>query len=553
MRRLHESLRAVGEVARNRDLRRLELAWAGSVLGNWGYVVALSVYAYDQGGAAAVGLVGVVRLLPAAIASPFVSLLADRMRRERVMVGTDLVRAALMAVAAATIAADGPPAAVYTLVGLSSAVGTGFRPAQAALLPSLARTPTELTAANLVSSTVESVGLFLGPALGGILLAVTNAQTVFAVNGASFVWSALLVLGVRGGGVPAAAATGARRPSFVEEASAGFRTLAGEPRARLLVSLYTAQTLVAGMLNVFLVVTALELADTGPSGVGVLTSAMGVGGIVGGVVAIGLVARQRLGVDFALGLTLFGLPLVLVAAWPGAVGAFLFVCLIGIGNTVVDVSAMTLMQRAIPDDVLARVFGVLESMLFAAMAVGAVLAPVLVDGLGPRAALAVAGAFLPLLALVSLRPLARLDATVSGPAPEIALLRAIPIFTPVSEPALEQLAHSLVRVDLPAGTEILRRGEPGDRFYVIERGTVAVDPEDGPERRLGPGESFGEIALLRDVPRTATVTAADDVSLLALDRDDFIGIVTGHPQSAEAADAVIASRLDVVRADLASV
>ena len=162
-----ESLRSLGDVFRNRDLRRLQLAWIGSIIGNWAYLVALVVYAYDQGGAAAVGIVGVLRMLPAAFAAPIVATLADRYPRKLVLIGADLIRAVLMVLAGLAIYWDGPAPAVYAIVTLATVAGTVFRPAQAALLPSLARTPAELTAANVASSTFESVGSFAGPALGG--------------------------------------------------------------------------------------------------------------------------------------------------------------------------------------------------------------------------------------------------------------------------------------------------------------------------------------------------------------------------------------------------
>ena len=259
--RARASLAALGAVLSSPPLRRLQLAWAGSILGGWAYLVALGVYAYDQGGAAAVGIVGLIRLVPAALAAPFTSSLVDRFSRVAVMVTSDLARFALMLVAAGVIAADGPSAVVYATVAVSQVVGTVFRPAQSALLPGLVRTPSELTAANVASSTIESIGTFLGPALGGLLLAVSSAQVVFAANAVTFLWSAALVFALRGqeepherGGAPDAA--DAERAVL-----AGIVTIAREPTLRTLVGLYAAQTLVAGALNVLVVVTAFELLD----------------------------------------------------------------------------------------------------------------------------------------------------------------------------------------------------------------------------------------------------------------------------------------------------
>jgi predicted MFS family arabinose efflux permease len=545
---VRDSARVLRDVLRNPDLRRLELAWVGSVLGHWSYVVALAVYAYREGGAAAVGVVGVIRMFSGALGAPLMSTLGDRFRRERVMLSADLVRAGLMGGAAALIAADGPAAAVYAIAAAATVVGTSFRPAQAALLPSLARTPAELTAANAASSTVESIGSFAGPALGGFVLAASGIEAVFLVNAASFVWSALLVSRIRSGasGAPRGQA---KRPSFVRGLGAGGRALAGEPDARVLVALYCAQTLVAGALNVLIVVSALELLDRGTAWVGFLNSMVGIGGLAGSLVALGLASRLRLAGDFATGLVLFGGPLALLAVWPEPAAALVLLVAVGVGNTLVDVSAVTLLQRAAPEEALARVFGLLESLLLAAIGLGALIAPGLVSALGARWALVACGALLPALALLSWRRLARIDARARRvPGERLALLRGIPIFAPLPESVLERLASQLAQVRAPAGAAVVSAGEPGDLFYAIASGEVVVEG-----RRLGPGEFFGEIALLKDVPRTATVTAATDVALLALERGEFIAAVTGHAESAAAAEAIVAQRLAPLRAGVASV
>ena len=191
---LRSSARALRDVFHNRSLRHLQLAWAGSIIGSWAYTVALVVFAYGHGGATAVGLVGVIRWLPAAVASPFAAILGDRYSRVRVMLAADLVRAAGLAVMAVVVLSDGPVALVYLLASGVAVTTTAFQPAQAALLPSLARTPEELTAANVSSSTLESLGFCVGPALGGLLLAVSSVWVVFAVTAGLFLWSALMLL-----------------------------------------------------------------------------------------------------------------------------------------------------------------------------------------------------------------------------------------------------------------------------------------------------------------------------------------------------------------------
>ena len=535
--RISDSTRAFGQVFANPDLRRLQLAWAGSLIGNWSYFIALAIYAYAEGGAGAVGVVSVIRMIPAAIASPFLAGLADRYSRKLVMIVTDIVRAALMVAAALTIWQGWSAYIVYAIVGLSTVVGTAFRPAQAALLPHLARNPAELTAANVASSTIESVGAFVGPALGGVLLAVTSIETVFAVNALSFVWSALLVLAVRGGSAPAPGEAKEHDHLPSTGVLAGFRELFRSRDLLVLSGLYTAQTLVAGALMVLVVVSALELLDVQPSGVGYLNAALGVGGLVGGFVALVLATRGRLAGDFGIGLALFGFPLILMGVASSVPVALVALALVGLGNSIVDINALTIMQRAVPNDVLARVLGVLEGVLIGALGVGGLLAPVLIHFAGIRWALILTGLLLPVLALIATGPLRSIDRRTAAPI-HLELLRSIDLLGALPSATLESLAGALIEISLPAGTEIVREGDVGDRYYVVAAGEVNVAG-----KTLGRGSGFGEIALLRDVPRTATVTAASEVTLLALERDEFVAAVTGHEPAMATANELIAARL----------
>ena len=542
--RVRESLRALADVFRNRDLRRLQFATTGSVIGNWGYIVALFVYAYDQGGAAAVALVSVIRMIPAALAAPFTAALADRFDRRLVMVSADVVRAALMALAAVTIWLDGPSAVVYCIVALSTITSTVFLPAEAALLPSLARSPGELTAANVGMNTVISTAEFIGPALGGLLLVVTSIPLVFMVTCASYLWSAALVLGIRGRDSPAAEAQVETEPAEHEppsrrfaETTAGMHAIFANRELRVLTGLYTAQMLVVGALEVLIVVIAFDMLGTGEGGIGYLNAAIGAGGLVGGFVALGLATRNRLASDFGVGVALCGMPLMLIGVSGSTLVTFAALAIIGLGISLVDISAITIMQRTVPNAVLGRALGALDAILLGAIGIGALLTPLLIHVVGLRAMLIGTGVLLPALVLVMAAALRSLDRRAPAP-PHLALLRAVDILEALPEATLERLASSLREVLLPAGSIVIREGETGDLFYVIGEGEVEVAG-----RTLGAGDSFGEIALLRDVPRTATVTATTDVLLYTLGRDVFIAAVTGHEPVHAAAEAVIAARL----------
>jgi MFS family permease len=510
--------------------------------------VAVVVYAYEQGGARAVGVVGLLRWGTAALASPFAAALGDRYDRRLVMVGSDLLRAGLTVVAAAAVFADSAPWLVYVLAALVSVAGTPFRPAEAAYTPVLTNTPEELSAANVVAAAIESVGIFVGPALGGFLLAATSTGTVFLVTAVLVGASAVLIVGIRPRG-------GERAPersgeSVFGELLAGARTILGDRKVALLVGLFAAQTFVDGLLGVLIAVMALSFLDAGAAAVGWLNAASGIGGLVGAVLAGMMVGRGRLAGDFGLGVLLFGLPLALVPAWRNEAFALLLLGFIGVGNTLADVSGMTLLQRFAPEAVLARVFGILESVLLLTVGLGAIVAPVLVSALGIRGALVVAGLLLPVLVIPAWPVLRRLDQGSDVPVHRLERLRAIPFLAPLPEVTLEQLGRAVSEEPMQAGDEIVRQGEPGDRFYVIDSGSAEVLVDGRPAASLGPGDYFGEIALLRDVPRTATVRARENGLLLTLTHDAFVPAVSGYSPSLASAEAVVGLRLGPARAGI---
>ena len=294
------------------------------------------------------------------------------------------------------------------------------------------------------------------------------------------------------------------------------------------------------------VVAALELLDMGASGVGWLNAAWGVGGLLGGAVALGVLRRGRIARGLAGGCVLAGVALGLIASWPRPGVALALLVVLGVGYAWVEVAGLTLMQRLVSDEVLARVFGVVESTYVASTGLGSVLAPVAVALFGIEGALVAVAACLPLLAAVSWTRLARFEATTPIPERQFALLRSCSLFAPLPLATVENLAARLVPVAVTEGQEVIRQGDIGDRFYVIAQGHVAVECDGEPRRTEGPGEFFGEIALLRDTPRTATVHATEPGLLYALEREHFVCGVTGNPRSVLAADGVIETRLAAV-------
>lgn len=531
------------EVFRNPNLRWLELAWSASIVGHYAYLIAVSVYAYEVGGGRAVGLVFLARLIPAAIAAPFAGLLGDRFPRERVLVATNLTRIVLVGAAAVAALADAEPVVVYVLAIAATVVNTPFRSAQAALTPALARSPSELTAANAVASGVDSLAFFVGPALAGIFVAITSTGVVFALTaGLVAVSTVFLLLIETEESERPRAEIGAN--TIVSELFAGFTAIGSNRSLSVLMALVAAQPAVAGAVQVFVVVASVELFDLGTGGVGLLNSAIGIGAFLGAIAALSLTGVRRLSPAFMAGIATWGFPLILLGIWPEPALAVLLFGVIGFGNSIAMVAGMTLVQRTVADDVMARVFGIIQMLVMVSMGIGAALAPALIAALGIEGALIAAGAFLPVLVVLLGRSVARIDATAKAPSEdELRILTGVPIFTPLPGTSLEQLAARLVPLRVEAGTVVVREGDEGDRFYIVAEGVLDVAQDGVAIGELRAGDYFGEIALLRDTSRTATVTATTDTVLYALDREDFLAAVTGHPQSAEAAETVMSARL----------
>ena len=542
-RHFKDSMVAFAAVGRNENLRWLGLAWTASIVGHYAFLIAVSVYAYGIGGEKAVGLIFLARLIPAALISPFAGLLGDRYPRERVLLLTNLTRIVFVFAAAAAVFADAAPWVVYLLSIAATIATTPFRSAQAALTPALARTPAELTAANAVASGVESIAVFVGPALAGVLFAVASAGVVFTITALLLAVSLVFIGLIR--------VERKERPrheveasTIASEALAGFTAIGRHPALRVMMLLLTAQTAVAGAVQVFIVVAAIELLGLGDGGVGYLSSAMGVGAFIGAVAALSLTGARRLSPAFIVGVVLAGLPLIAIGIKPEVVVAVIVLGILGAGVSLVDIAGLTLVQRAVPDDVLARVFGVIQMLWLASMGVGAAVVPPLISLLGIKGALIATGTVLPALAVAFGSKVARIDATAVAPeAEELRILASVPIFAPLPGGSLEHLSARLVPMRVDPETVIVREGDPGDRFYIVVEGEVEVLQEGKLVSELEAGAYFGEIALIRDVPRTATVVARTPVVLYALDREDFLAAVTGHPQSAEAAETVVSARL----------
>lgn len=535
--RIREALR---QVVANRSLRRVEAGWLMGITAEWAYLVSLLVFAYDAGGIVAVGLLSTLRLLPSAVLGPLLISVTDGMPRGRILAGVHAGRGVAVAIAAAMVVADMPLPAIVAVATVEGILATLHRPTTMSLLPALSRSPEELIAANAVTSSGEAIGVLIGPAAGALLLTLGGAPLGLSAPAAAFGLAALVVAGVDQG---AASRAGRSAHSRASRALAGFRALRSYPSAGSLVAIFISQTFVRGILVVLLVAASVELLGLGRAGVGYLNSAIGAGGVLGGIIAFGLVMRRDLALPFSISLALWGTPIVLIGLAPESILAFAFLGVLGLANAVLDVSGFTLLQRSVPNELRAIVFGALEALVALSVAAGSLLAPILVTLVGLQPAMVLAGVLLPALALLTGRTVRAAEHAAVVPHRELALLRAIPMFAPLTLTALERLAGGMLAVRFDPGTTIVRQGEPGHDYFVIASGTADVIQDAERIGVLDAGDGFGEIALLRDVPRTASVVARDAVEAYRLPRAVFLEAVTGNVVSADVADRVVSERL----------
>ncbi len=537
VRRMFDALR---QVVANRSLRRVEAGWLVAIAAEWAYLISLLVFAYDVGGVIAVGLLSTLRMLPAAVLAPVLTAQAARWPRGRILAAVHALRGLAVGVAAIAVLADLPLAVVVAAATAEGVIATLHRPTTMSLLPSLARSPEQLIASNAVTSTGEAIGLLLGPAIGGLLLALGGPALGLAMPAVAF-------------GIALVAVVRLDAPESIDIAEPGKRGVAGMlvgfvalrsyPSAGSLVAIFISQTFIRGMLTVLLVAASVELLGLGRSGVGYLNSAMGAGSFLGAMVAFGLIVRRDLSLPFSISLAAWGIPIVVIGFVPDSLLAFAFLGVLGAANAILDVSGFTLLQRSVPNQLRVVVFGALEGLISLSVAIGSMLAPILVALVGLQPAMILTGMLLPILAVVTNRVVRTAESSSVVPHRQLDLLRGISMFAPLSLTALERLAGGMEPIGFEAGEAIVRQGDAGHDYFLIGAGVADVVQDGERIAVLRAGDGFGEIALLRDVPRTATVLVREAVEGFSLPRSVFLEAVTGNAASAVEAERIAAERV----------
>lgn len=541
--RVSPAAAALRDVMRNPSIRRIELSWTTGTAADWAFLVVLLVFVYDASGTLAVGILGAVRIVPAILTAPLAPTLVERYRGDRVLTAINVVRCAGAVLTAVVIGTHVPIEFVYVLAAVVAGAGALLRPIQNAMLPAFARTPRELVAANVASSMGEGIGTFVGPLLASVIVASTSSVAASLLVAVTFAGAAAAVTGIRferaadaRGGVSGDRAGGFR---FAD----ALRVVRRYPGATLVAGDFVVQTFVRGLLLTLIVVSSIELLGLGDAGVGLLSAALGLGGLMGALGALGIDGGAGLARVFMIALAGWGLPLLLIGAWPAAALALVALFVTGVSNAVLDVSGFTLVQRGVRNEDRVTMFGVMEGSFGVGLLVGSLAGPALVALLGTRGSLLVAGAILPILSLITWRPIAKRTRRSPLVDAHIALLRRNPLFAPLPLTALDRLAESLVPVSYGESEVVMREGDPGDGYVLIEHGEVDVSADGRSLGTCGQGDGVGEIALLQRVPRTATVVARTYVEGYAIDAAAFLTAVSG-PAAAAAAEAVASERLD---------
>ena len=511
-----------------RGNRNLQLLFGGQVVsafGDWLYVLALAVLVYDlTGSATVVAALTFVRLLPYALFLPFSGVLADRANRKAIMIGADLGRGACM-LGLLFVGSAGTVWIAFPLVFAATVLSSLFKPAMSSVLPPLVGDEEDLVKANSIWTQMDSVSLVLGPALGGVLVLLGVPQAAFLINGLTFLVSAVTLPFVR---IPPREAP--ERPETEEEEGwmsetlAGFRFLFRENEGVLafLTLAVVSLAMVGGAFWTLTVVLAEEAYGLGGEGAGFLNAAYGAGGLLGGFAAGLLSSRVRLAPAFLWSATASALLFLFLGLSPAGLLPFAILVIVGAIDIVADVNGTTILQTATPDNLLGRVFGAFEATLISSMLVGALVVGPLIDALGVRAAtvvFAVAGLALLLVCLPRLR---RLEDAVGVRV----FVRRVPVLSSLPHRALDDLASRMELQKIPEGTDIVREGDVGDQLYILKEGEAEVIVRGEGDREvematLSKNDYFGEIALLREVPRTATVRSRGPVELYSLGRDDF--------------------------------
>jgi MFS family permease len=523
----------------NDGIRRVELAWAIGIAADSALLVVLLVEVYARDGVVATGLLGAVRMVPAVLSGMLSGAALARFRGDRILLAIAITRTASAVACALALAMGGSTLVLFVIAAVAAAAGAPVRPTQATLMPALARSPDELIAANAAWTTGEGLGAFGGPLLASLLIAAQLPALAALAAGLGFLVTAAVVAGLR---FEQAGDSGGTRDAGGLRLGEGIRALGRRTVPRWAMLGVFGQVMTRGLLNSLVVVGAVELLGLGDPGVGLLNAALGLGTLLGAVFAMSLVTRGHLVRAFVATLAYWGAPIALIGLLPNPAVAVAAMAVVGLANAAFDVTVFTIFQRGCANDERGPVFSVFEGVAGLGLVTGSLLGPALVAEFGNRGAFAVGGAILPIMALVIYSRVGRLDQVSVVDEETVHLLRKVPAFAELPLTAVERLVGGLIPASYPSGSVLMRQGEPGSEFIVIEEGTVEILVDGRSVQRLGPVNGVGDVALVRRSPRTATVLALTDVAGYRIDCTVFLAAISG-PAAAAVTERIASAHL----------
>jgi MFS family permease len=550
VRAVRSTLDAVRRALANDGIRRLGISWTVGIAADAALVVVTLVTVFNRGGVLAAGLLGALRLIPAVFVGMVAGTLLERFRGDRILVAVGIIRAvsagltALAIVTAGTTMADHQVTMIqlFVFAAVHAAAGAPVRPTQVTLMPAIARSPGELVAANTAWSTGEGLGAFVGPFVAGALMAANLHAVVAVMAGVAFLATAAIGAGLRFEHA-ADASGGGQAASVGHRIAVGLRAVRSRPVLSWTMLGVFGQVVTRGLLNALIVVAAIDLLGMGQSGPGLLSAALGIGGLIGVFFAMSATRSDRLVRTEIVALIVWGLPLVAIGLAPLAPVALAAMLTIGVANATYDVTLFTILQRGSSNDDRAPVISVLETVIGLGGVAGSLLAPLFLLVFGSRGALVAGGLILPILAAVMYGRVGRTERIAVVNEDVIDLLRMVPAFAELPMTAVERVAAGLIPFAVPAGTALMTQGEIGDTFDVIVTGEIEVLVDGRTIHRSGPGSGVGEIALLRRSRRTATVVATTDVTGYSVDAATFLAAVAG-PAAAAVTERMAAAHLE---------
>ena len=526
---------------RKRDFRLLAAALTQSAMGDWAYNVALVVYVYEHTHSAAwVSAATLGRMVPRFFVSPYGGVIAERFERIHVMIAADLIRLVLMSGLMVVAAADGPAWAAIACAAGCAVAACVYDPATVAITPQMLGEE-DLAAGNALTELINNIAIIAGPAIGAIVLALGETWVVFGIDAVTFLISALLLAQIRTRSTPTDVTSDG---GPFKQMTVGIKAIVTSPTARLLVSFPIATTMLYGVDTVLFVYLSKNKLGTGADGYGYLLVALGVGGVIAAVFVNRLAAMPKLSLVLSLGMIAYAAPTAALIAIHSPTLAFGIEVVRGVATLIVDVLAMTALQRSLPPDLISRVFGTFWAVIIGGLALGAFVTPFLLNTVGLDATLLLDALVIPGLVVLVYPRLASLDKIASREAevlaPRVRVLEQLGIFAAASQNVLERLAKNSQELVVEPGTSIVREGDDADALYVLVDGRVDVSAHgekgrtDKHIRYMKSPSFFGEIGLLQGIPRTATVTSTEPTRLWRISGEDFLAALTETPLSASA-------------------